>query len=157
MSANILATHLTPPTILPCPAKALFTSPTGLPKSAAAGGQPQTRAYQYDGQTVKVIEQNVYNPNGIALSPDESTLYISGNGMLRAYPIDGTTVGAGVNPPLSPARRYGIDCLGNIYVAEHDQKRLRVIAPTGTDIATIKVDANVTNAAFGGTNGKTST
>ena len=76
--------------------------------------------------------------------------------MLRAYPIDGTTVGAGVNlASVTSPDGMAIDCLGNIYVAEHDQKRLRVIAPTGTDIATIKVDANVTNAAFGGTNGKT--
>jgi gluconolactonase len=132
-----------------------FTDPD-FQKSAAAGGQPQTRAYQYDGQNVKVIEQNIYNPNGVALSPDESMLYIAGNGILRAYPIDGTTVGTGINlaSVISPDG-MAIDCLGNIYVAEHDQKRLRVFAPTGTEIATIKVDANVTNAAFGGADRKT--
>lgn len=132
-----------------------FTDPD-FQKSAAAGGQSQTRAYQYDGQTVKVIEENMYNPNGIALSPDESKLYIAGNGMLKVYPITGTTVGAGSNlaSVISPDG-MAIDCLGNIYLAEHDQKRLKVMSPTGTQIATINVDANVTNAAFGGTNGKT--
>jgi len=132
-----------------------FTDPD-FQKSAAAGGQSQTRAYQYDGQTVKVIEQSLYNPNGIALSPDELTLYISGNGVLRAYPIEGNSVGSGINlASVTSPDGMAIDCLGNIYVAEHDQKRLRVISPAGTDIATIKVDANVTNAAFGGANGKT--
>ncbi|MEY4588307.1 MAG: hypothetical protein RL497_383 [Pseudomonadota bacterium] len=132
-----------------------FTDPD-YQKSAAAGGQPKTRAYQYDGQTVKVIDESIGNPNGISLSPDESMLYISGGGLLRAYPISGNTVGSGINlASVTSPDGMAVDCLGNLYVAEHDQKRLRVFSPTGTNIATIKVDANVTNAAFGGADHKT--
>ena len=43
-----------------------------------------------------------------------------------------------------------IDCLGNIYVTEHTRRRVRVVSPEGTPLATISVDANLTNAAFGG-------
>lgn len=132
-----------------------FTDPD-FQKSAAPGGQSATRAYQFDGQEVKVIEQNLYNPNGISLSPDEKTLYIAGNGQLRAYPIDGTTVGAGVNlASVTSPDGMSIDCLGNIYVSEHDQRRIRVLNPAGTVIATIATDANVTNSAFGGADRKT--
>src|SRR5690606_40177339 len=48
-----------------------------------------------------------------------------------------------------------IDCLGNIYVTEHAAQRVRVFTPEGDQIATIKVDANITNAAFGGPERKT--
>jgi sugar lactone lactonase YvrE len=50
-----------------------------------------------------------------------------------------------------------VDCHGNIYVSEHNSQRLRVFAPNGAQLATINLSpaANVTNAAFGGTTGKT--
>jgi len=48
-----------------------------------------------------------------------------------------------------------IDCHGNIYVSEHPAKRVRVFSPQGKELATIRTDANVTNAAFGGADGKT--
>jgi sugar lactone lactonase YvrE len=50
-----------------------------------------------------------------------------------------------------------VDCHGNIYVAEHNAQRLRVFAPNGAQLATINLNpaANVTNAAFGGANGRT--
>jgi gluconolactonase len=40
-------------------------------------------------------------------------------------------------------------------VTEHTAKRVRVFSPAGKQLATIKVDANITNAAFGGADGKT--
>ncbi|MEO7362268.1 MAG: SMP-30/gluconolactonase/LRE family protein [Gemmatimonadaceae bacterium] len=48
-----------------------------------------------------------------------------------------------------------INCHGDIYVTEHTDQRIRVFTPQGKQIATIKIDANVTNAAFGGADGKT--
>jgi gluconolactonase len=56
---------------------------------------------------------------------------------------------------LSTTDGMAIDCLGNMYVAEHYGQHLRVFTPAGKEIATIKVDANITNAAFGGAQGKT--
>ena len=48
-----------------------------------------------------------------------------------------------------------VDCLGNIYLTEHNRRRVRVLSPQGEALATIGVDANITNAAFGGAQRKT--
>jgi gluconolactonase len=48
-----------------------------------------------------------------------------------------------------------MDCLGNVYVTEHGERRVRVFSPTGDVLATIRVDANITNAAFGGADRRT--
>ena len=77
--------------------------------------------------------------------------------VLRAYPIvngkqqQGRDLVKGLGIPDGMA----VDCQGNLYVTEHTDKRLRVFTPAGKQIATIHVDANVTNAAFGGPDGKT--
>lgn len=132
-----------------------FTDPD-FQRGAAASGQELTRVYRFDGQNVSVVDDSIINPNGIALSPAQTTLYVAGGNVLRAYPITDGVVGAGedlteVNGPDGMA----VDCLGNLYVTEHGQQRLRVISPAGVDLATITVDANVTNAAFGGPERKT--
>lgn len=133
-----------------------FTDPD-YQRAAAPGGQDKTRVYRVgtDGE-VTVVDDSLHNPNGIALSPDGNTLYVAGgqeNGVLRAYPLadgkpqDGhrdlvtdTTIPDGL----------AIDCLGNIYLTEHTRRRVRVVTPQGEPLATIAVDANLTNAAFGG-------
>ena len=137
-----------------------FTDPS-FQRDAAPGGQDKTAVYRVatDG-TVTVVDDSMSNPNGISLSPAGDVLYVAGGGeqgVLRAYPIvngvpqAGKDLVTGVTVPDGMA----VDCLGNIYVTEHTSQRLRVFTPAGKQIATIKVDANVTNAAFGGALGKT--
>lgn len=137
-----------------------FTDPDYQTK-AAPGGQDKTRVYRVatDG-TISIVDDTLSNPNGISLSPDEKTLYVVGNqeaGVLRKYdivsgaPQEGSTIASGLNVPDGMA----VDCAGNIYVTEHLGKQIRVYTPEGQQIATIKVDANVTNAAFGGPENKT--
>jgi gluconolactonase len=132
-----------------------FTDPS-YQRSAAPGGQDKTRVYQFDGQTVSIIDDSLENPNGISLSPEQNTLYVAGGSVVRAYPIEKGVVGAGrdllsVNTPDGMA----VDCAGNLYVTEHTLQHIRVITPAGEEIATIEVDANITNAAFGGPERKT--
>lgn len=132
-----------------------FTDPA-YQRDAAPGGQEKTRVYQFDGQTVTVIDDTIENPNGISLSPDQKTLYVAGGTVVRAYPIENGVVGAGrdilsVDTPDGMA----VDCLGNLYITEHTKQHIRVITPAGEEIAKIKVDANITNAAFGGPERKT--
>ncbi|WP_019397044.1 SMP-30/gluconolactonase/LRE family protein [Pseudoxanthomonas sp. GW2] len=132
-----------------------FTDPD-FQRAAAPGGQPKTRVYRVgsDGR-VSVVDDSIANPNGIALAPDGRTLYVAGGGeqgVLRAYPLDAA---GQPGPGRDLARTHvpdglAIDCLGNIYLTEHERRRVRVLSPAGEDLATIKVDANVTNAAFGG-------
>jgi gluconolactonase len=135
-----------------------FTDPD-FQRSAAPGGQPRTRVYRIAEDGVTVVDETMVNPNGVSLSPAQDVLYVAGGGeqgVLRAYPIVERRPGpsrdiAAVSVPDGMA----IDCLGNIYVTEHLLQRIRVFSPDGEQIATIKVDANVTNAAFGGPDRRT--
>jgi len=137
-----------------------FTDPA-YQRAAAPGGQDKTRVYRVatDG-TVTVVDDTINNPNGVALSLDETTLYVAGGddqGVLRAYPIvDGIPqAGKDLLTGVTIPDGMTLDCHGNIYMTEHIAKRVRVLTPEGQQIATIKVDANITNAAFGGEDGKT--
>ncbi len=137
-----------------------FTDPA-FQRDAAPGGQDKTRVYRVatDGK-VTVVDDTLNNPNGVSLSLDEKTLYVEGNGeqgVLRAYPIVDGIPQAGKDIVTDVAIPDGmtLDCHGNIYLTEHAAKRVRVVTPEGKQIATIKVDANLTNAAFGGDDGKT--
>jgi gluconolactonase len=137
-----------------------FTDP-GFQRAAAPGGQGATRVYRVgtDG-AVSVVEDGIANPNGIALSPDGKVLYVNGGGeqgVLRAYDIVGGVPQAGRDlvAGLKVPDGMAVDCRGNLYVTEHSARRVRVFSPEGKQLATIGVDANVTNAAFGGKDRKT--
>lgn len=136
-----------------------FTDPD-FQRSAAPGGQDRTRVYRVgrDG-TVQVVDDSIANPNGIALSPDQDTLYVAGggeDGVLRAYPIiDGRTGQGRDLARVQVPDGMAIDCLGNIYATEHSKRRVRVFDPQGQQLASIAVDANVTNATFGGADNRT--
>ncbi|ELX11307.1 gluconolactonase-like protein [Janthinobacterium sp. HH01] len=140
----------------------LYFSDPAFQRDAAPGGQDQTRVYRVavDGG-VTVVDDTLINPNGVSLSPKGDVLYVNGmvgdHGVLRAYAIVNgkPQQGRDLVSPLGIPDGMAVDCHGNIYVTEHTDKRLRVFTPKGKQIATIKVDANVTNAAFGGVSGKT--
>ena len=140
----------------------LYFSDPAFQRDAAPGGQDKTRVYRVavDG-TVTVVDDTLTNPNGVSLSPAGDVLYVNGmvgeKGVLRAYPIVGGKPGKGSDlvTGLGVPDGMAIDCHGDIYVTEHTDQRIRVFTPQGKQIATIKVDANVTNAAFGGADGKT--
>lgn len=130
-----------------------FTDPD-YQQAAAPGGQPVTGVYRVgvDGK-VTLVDGSRKNPNGIALSPSGDVLYVDGlDGKLMAHPIangvpqPGHVLITGLDGPDGMT----IDCHGDIYIAEHAARRVRVFSPQGTELATIRVDANVTNAAFGG-------
>lgn len=137
-----------------------FTDPA-FQRDAAAGGQEKTGVYRVatDG-AVSLVDDTISNPNGVTLSPDESVLYVNGGGeqgVLRAYeivdgvPQAGKDLVTGIHIPDGMA----VDCLGNIYLTEHITRQLRVFTPQGEQIAQAKVDANLTNVAFGGAEGTT--
>lgn len=135
-----------------------FTDPD-YQKAAAPGGQPVTGIYRIatDG-TVTLVDGTRKNPNGIALSLNGDTLYVNASdGAVRAYPIkDGVPQqGYDLIKGIENGDGMTLDCHGNLYVTEHAPKRVRVFTPQGRELATIRVDANVTNVAFGGADGKT--
>ncbi|WP_338758845.1 SMP-30/gluconolactonase/LRE family protein [Massilia sp. METH4] len=135
-----------------------FTDPD-YQKAAAPGGQPVTGIYRVgtDGK-VTLVDGTRRNPNGIALSLSGDLLYVNaGDGEVRAYPITDGVPGTGraFIKGIDGGDGMALDCHGNLYVTEHGAKRVRVFSPQGKELATIRVDANVTNAAFGGADGKT--
>lgn len=135
-----------------------FTDPDWQ-KAAAPGGQPATGIYRVgvDGQ-VTLVDGTRANPNGIALSPAGDVLYVNASdGLLVAYPIVQGVPRAGhaLVSGLEEPDGMTLDCHGNLYVTEHGAQRVRVFSPLGKALATIRVDARVTNAAFGGKDGKT--
>ncbi len=135
-----------------------FTDPA-YQREAAPGGQEKTSVYRVatDG-TVTVVDDTIKNPNGIALSLDEKILYASGGeGILRAYPIENGVPQTGKDLVTGLAGPDGmtLDCHGNIYATEHNAQQVRVFTPAGDSIAAISVDEKITNAAFGGPQGKT--
>jgi len=136
-----------------------FTDPS-YQRAAAPGGQDKTRVYRVatDGK-VTIVDDTIFNPNGVSLSLDEKTLYVAGGegqGIVRAYPIvDGVPqTGKDFLTGLASPDGMTLDCHGNLYVTEHGAHRVRVFTPDAKQIATITVDANITNAAFGGEDGK---
>jgi gluconolactonase len=135
-----------------------FTDPD-FQKAAAPGGQPVTGVYRVgtDGK-VTLVDGSRSNPNGVSLSPAGDILYVNArDGFLRAYPIVNGVPGQGrdIAKGLDIPDGMAVDCHGNVYVTEHVAKRVRVFSPQGKELATIRTDANVTNAAFGGADGKT--
>ncbi|MYM29608.1 SMP-30/gluconolactonase/LRE family protein [Duganella sp. CY15W] len=140
----------------------LYFSDPDFQRTAAPGGQDKTRVYRVatDGK-VTVVDDTLRNPNGVSLSPRGDVLYVNGmvgdHGVLRSYAIVNGVPQRGKElvGKLGVPDGMAVDCHGNIYVTEHEDRRLRVFTPAGKEIATIKVDANVTNAAFGGSDGKT--
>ncbi len=117
-----------------------------------------------DRVTVTLVDGSLDNPNGIALSPDGSVLYVGdynfggANGRIGTYPVaaDGSTgtraeFAAGLESPDGVT----IDCAGNLYVCEHELGTVTIFAPTGAVVGTITVAAYLTNLAFGGADGTT--
>jgi gluconolactonase len=130
-------------------------------QAPAATPQAKTRVYRIaPGGVVSVVDDTLSQPNGITLSLDEATLYVSGSSGLYSYPLmpDGSVGGVKqqVNPSLSGSDGMGIDCAGDLYVA--GKQDIVVLDPSGKDIGHIALDTSVqgtTNVAFGGPDRKT--
>ena len=108
--------------------------------------------------TIELVANDMIRPNGIALSPDEKTLYVddTNTGELRTYALDA----AGL--PTAPQKLtttspgpdgMALDSLGNLYVST--STGVQVLRPDGTEWGTIAVPEQPANCAFGGADGKT--
>jgi gluconolactonase len=123
--------------------------------------QPQTRAYRVAPGTnvaVPMIEER-RQPNGITLSPDGGTLYVSASDGLVAYPVlpdgsigDGEVFAEGV---VRSSDGMAVDCAGNLYTTSGQS--VIIVDPAGVEVARIVVPdvQSVTNVAFGGPESKT--
>ncbi len=120
--------------------------------------------------TVELVDDKLHNPNGVAMSPDGKTLYVTSLpqpmcgsgpnfGKITKYEIkaDGSTgpgmdfITAGVAYPDG----LTVDCAGNVYVTSGTVK---VFDKDGAALGEIGLQAGgegLSNVAFGGTDRKT--
>ena len=137
----------------------MFRAPMPLP-------QGKTCVYYVDagGKVTRLID-DLPNPNGVLLSPDEKTLYVlpSGQKQMMAYPVESPgKVGKGrVFCELEQAKAGGngggdggtVDSKGNVYITS--ATGLQVFDPSGKKLGTIKFPEQPANATFGGKDLKT--
>lgn len=135
-----------------------FTDPTW--QAPVPPPQAKTRVYRLPSgaSTALVADDRRVQPNGITLSPDEKTLYVSSAEGLFRYKVaaDGS-VGQPVRfaPQILGADGMVADCAGNLYVTSTD---VIVLDPTGAGIGRLRLPAGAgpaTNLAFGGSNRQT--
>lgn len=104
-----------------------------------------------------LVADDMDKPNGIALSPDEATLYVSDEaaGFLRAYDL--APSGAATNPrkiaEVPHADGFAVDDDGNLYVSSSNG--IVVLKSDGTLRGTIPVPKQPANCTFGGPARKT--
>ncbi len=135
-----------------------FTDPYYGPPNEKS--QPVSGVYRIDapGKVIRVVS-NLQRPNGILITPDNKTLYVSDRGTqkLHQYKVkeDGSLAPDGILYNFSPDR--GIDgmCIdekGNIYGAAGQGKTtgLFVISPQGKLLLHKPMPEFSTNVSFGG-------
>jgi gluconolactonase len=136
-----------------------FRAPTPLP-------QGKTCVYYVDAKgTVTRLIDDLPNPNGIRLSPDEHTLYVfpTGQKQMMSYPVEGPgKIGKGkVFCELKQLKDGGnaggdggaVDTKGNVYIAANNG--LQVFDKDGKYLGTITFPEQPSNATFGGKDMKT--
>jgi len=120
---------------------------------------PYTGVYKLSNTgTLSLIDATLEKPNGVALSPDQRTLYVGDfSNRVSKYTID-------ENGDISTREDFikvtspdgiKVDSAGNIYVSSHKKGVINIYTPRGSLIDKIELGPNVTNLAFGGKNRKT--
>ncbi len=112
------------------------------------------------------VDLTMAAPNGIALSPDEKTLYVSDSqdGLVNAYDVapDGTVSNKRRFVRTGPGGATGaggdgitVDEQGNLYVSTSDARRVKVYRTDGGERGSLQPPKQPTNCAFGGADGQT--
>lgn len=135
-----------------------FTDPTW--QAPVPPPQAKTRVYRVaPGATAAtVVDNDRQQPNGVTLSPDEKTLYVSSQSGIHRYSVaaDGSTgTPTRFAPQIASADGMVVDCAGNLYVTSGD---VVVLDATGAELGRLPLPlagAQVTNVAFGGKKHKT--
>jgi gluconolactonase len=113
-----------------------------------------------DAETPRLLTDAIYRPNGLCLSPDERTLYVSDSSD-RHHKVIAFDVGAGFVlsnmrdfcvMPVGVPDGMRVDLAGNLWVSGGDG--IHVHGPDGARVAHAAVPEMVTNLEFGGTDGR---
>jgi gluconolactonase len=139
-----------------------FTDPDyGLAGTSAIGFNG---VYRLDPRTgaVTLLTSALGEPNGIAFSPDEKTLYVSdsegagvaeGAGVVVAFTVDDGSIGPGTRLG-GGCDGIGVDELGDVWASSCGPE-IVVTDPHGREIGSITFPGDTTNLAWGGQDGRT--
>ena len=110
---------------------------------------------------LSLVTKSMPRPNGIALSPDEKTLYVadSGDKLWMKFPVnaDGSTgegslfFDAGDQPGKGSADGLKVDAAGRLWAT--GPGGVWVFTPEGKPLGRIETGEHTSNVAFGGKNG----
>jgi gluconolactonase len=115
--------------------------------------------FLYRNGRLQAIIKDLTRPNGIALSPDEKTLYVANSDEKKRFwmrydvAADGTVSNGRIFYDLAGAKEQGIpdglkvDSQGNIYAA--GPEGVWVFSPNGTHLGTIQPGETAANCAWG--------
>jgi gluconolactonase len=139
-----------------------FSAPMPLPQGK--------RTFYYiapDGKVTRLVDEDLPDPNGISLSPDEKTLYIvpTFSADVLAYPVEGPgKVGKGrvfctIQKPkgreIPGGDGMAIDAKGNLYITTSKEHGVQVFDPTGKYLGSIPFPEQPANCKLGGQDLKT--
>jgi gluconolactonase len=122
---------------------------------------PGNYVYRFDPVTknVTAVVTDMADPNGLCLSPDESTLYVANSAKppeIRAYSVSTAVPFNGrVFATIDKGIPDGIRCdaRGNVWSSARDG--VQIFASSGRRIARILLPETAANLTFGGANGRT--
>jgi len=141
-----------------------FTDPMYGAKAPLPQGKTCVYYLPKGGKPVRLLD-NLPNPNGVILSPDEKTLYVipSSQRQMMAYPVEAPgKLGAGrVFCELAQRRPGGnsggdglaVDVQGNLYITA--ETGVQVWSPAGKLLGTLVFPEQPANCDFGGPGNKT--
>ncbi|MBA3550578.1 MAG: SMP-30/gluconolactonase/LRE family protein [Nannocystis sp.] len=131
------------------------------------GIQPQDQELAFQGVfrvdprgQISLVADDFDRPNGIVLSPDETTLYVADTAKehVRSFAVQagGEVTGGAVFVDLQSDLQgnpdgMAVDTFGDIYVTGGGG--VRVVSPAGVVLGTIMVPQGVTNCTFGDADG----
>ncbi|MBC2667768.1 SMP-30/gluconolactonase/LRE family protein [Novosphingobium piscinae] len=143
-----------------------FTDPgaTPVPGAATPASPPATGLYWLDrGGQLHLVASDIARPNGVALSPDERTLYVANTAgaavLAFAVQSDGRLTGrrdfarlagfrTGPTGPGSGADGIAVDRAGRVFVASNGG--IEVFSAKGVALGVIALPKQPQNLAFGG-------
>jgi len=124
-----------------------------------------------DGKTIKTVAHPVQGPNGIALSPDDKTLYVAETDAARLWSYRITAPGEVEKQPFpspnggvfvagsAPYQRFdsmAVEANGNVCIATLVRGGITIVSPDGKSVEHVPLDdPYVTNICFGGPDLKT--
>jgi len=138
-----------------------FSDPSYQNSANPQGAQRLYHVTPGSTRTVSAIADAPIPPNGVTLSPDEKTLYVSANnGGLKKFSVmtDGSLSAASDFVAGSGGDGMAVDCAGDLFVTGNDTATVRVYSPAGALLTTIQLASGAgktTNVAFGGADHKT--